>query len=261
MTEASVEDVKRYWDARPCNVRHSKAAFGSKTYFDEVEARKYFVEPHIPTFADFARWSGKKILEIGCGIGTDTMNFARAGAKISAVDLSTESLAVARQRADVFRLSDRIKFYQANAEELSQVVPVETFDLIYSFGVIHHTPNPRAVILEIMKYFGPQSELRIMLYAKNSWKNVLVEVGLAQPEAQFGCPIATTYSANEVRRLLEGLQVTSIQKDHIFPYQIEPYKNYEYRKSFPWNVMPRRVFRAAEQVGGWHLLIKARTPA
>ena len=66
---------------------------GSREYFDEVEARKYLVEPHIPGFADFERWRGKRVLEVGCGIGTDSINFARAGAELTAVDLSPESLA------------------------------------------------------------------------------------------------------------------------------------------------------------------------
>src|SRR5215470_19130348 len=100
----SVEDVRRYWNARPCNIRHSQKPIGSREYFDEVEARKYFVEPHIPGFADFERWQGKRVLEIGCGIGTDTMNFARAGAEVTAVDLSEKSLEIARQRASVYGL-------------------------------------------------------------------------------------------------------------------------------------------------------------
>jgi len=53
---------------------------GTREYFDEVEARKYFVEPHIPRFAEFERWQGKKVLEIGCGIGPDTVTLARQGA-------------------------------------------------------------------------------------------------------------------------------------------------------------------------------------
>ena len=77
------------------------------------------VESHIPGFADFKRWKGKKVLEIGCGIGTDTINFARHGAQVTAVDLTEKSLELARQRARVFGLEDRIRFIQANAEELS----------------------------------------------------------------------------------------------------------------------------------------------
>ena len=88
------------------------------------------------------------MLEIGCGLGTDTINFARHGAQVTAVDLTEKSLELARQRAKVFGLEDRIRFYQANAEELSASVPVEAYDLVYSFGVIHHTPHPGNVLDE-----------------------------------------------------------------------------------------------------------------
>src|SRR3954447_24379727 len=143
--ETPLGKVREYWNSRPCNIRHSPKPVGTREYFDEVEARKYMVEFHIPGFADFASWKGKKVLEIGCGIGTDTMNFARAGAQVTAVDLTERSLEVARQRAKVFQLEDRITFIQANAEDLSSYVPVQEYDLIYSFGVIHHTPHPELV--------------------------------------------------------------------------------------------------------------------
>src|SRR2546430_17734307 len=121
-SQITVEQVRNYWDQRPCNIRHSPKPVGTREYFDEVEARKYFVEPHIPKFAEFERWRGKKVLEIGCGIGTDSINFARAGADVTVVDLSDESLALCKQRFDVFWL--KAKFYRGDAEELSRVVPV-----------------------------------------------------------------------------------------------------------------------------------------
>ncbi|MCS6894612.1 MAG: class I SAM-dependent methyltransferase, partial [Bacteroidia bacterium] len=62
-----IDNVQKYWDNRPCNIRHSPKPVGTREYFDEVEKRKYFVEPHIPRFAEFPRWKGKKVLEIGCG--------------------------------------------------------------------------------------------------------------------------------------------------------------------------------------------------
>src|SRR3954467_15725916 len=110
--ETSIERVREYWNRRPCNLRHSPEPVGTRAYFDQVEARKYMVEPHIPGFAQYERWAGKRVLEIGCGLGTDTMNFARAGAQVTAVDLSTASLELARKRAEVFWLQDRIRFIE-----------------------------------------------------------------------------------------------------------------------------------------------------
>ena len=145
----SLDAVRDYWNRRPCNVRHSRKTLGSRDYFDEVEARRYFVEPHIPVFADFSRWNGKRVLEIGCGIGTDTIRFARAGARVTAVDVSDESIELARHRANVYGLEDRIQFHCADAEHLSDAIPAEPYDLVYSFGVIHHTPHPERAIRQI----------------------------------------------------------------------------------------------------------------
>jgi 2-polyprenyl-3-methyl-5-hydroxy-6-metoxy-1,4-benzoquinol methylase len=265
----NIDAVRSYWDRRPCNIRHSPKPVGSREYFDEVEARKYFVEPHIPGFAQFERWKGKKVLEVGCGIGTDSTNFARAGADLTAVDLSEKSLAVCRQRLDLYGLQGRL--YQANAEELSQVVPVENYDLIYSFGVIHHTPHPERVFDELRKYCGPRTELRIMLYSKWSWKTAWIVATYGRgaiwdaerliarySEAETGCPVTYTYSFDEVRRLMKGYDVVELSKDHIFPYVIPKYVKYEYEfvPYFRW--MPRPMFRALEKRLGWHTMIVAR---
>jgi SAM-dependent methyltransferase len=258
VTKPDIQTVQSYWNARPCNIRHSPQPVGTREYFDEVEKRKYFVEPHIPAFAQFERWKGKKVLEIGCGIGTDTINFARAGAFVTAVDLSEQSLVLARQRAKTFGLAEQISFYQANAEELDVFVPVEYYDLVYSFGVIHHTPNPNHAIAQIRKYMTASSELKLMVYAKHSWKNIMIEAGLDQPEAQSGCPIAFTYTADEVRDLLEEFHIIEIRQDHIFPFVVEKYVKYEY-EIVPWfAAMPKNMFAALEKKLGWHMLIAAR---
>ena len=271
-SERSIQEVQDYWNSRPCNIRHSPREVGTREYFDEVEARKYFVEPHIPLFAEFERWKGKKILEIGCGIGTDTINFARHGALVTAVDVSSRSLDIARKRAEVFGLQDRIRFYCGSAEELSSFVPVSEYDLIYSFGVIHHTPHPEKVLEEIRSFVKPGSEIKIMVYHKYSWKVfwILIKYGWGKfwkldelvarnSEAQTGCPITYTYSKKEFSRLLEkhGFHVKEIMIEHIFPFKIPDYTQYTYIKVWYFRWMPRRLFRWLERHWGWHLCVTA----
>lgn len=253
----SIVDVAEYWNRRPCNIRHSPQPVGTREYFDEVEARKYFVEPHIPAFAQFARWQGKRVLEIGCGIGTDAINFARAGADYTGVELSEASLELTRRRFDVFGLSGRL--IHGNAEEVDRLVEPASFDLVYSFGVIHHTPSPRAAIRAARQVIRDDGELRFMVYARHSWKAAMIEAGLDQPEAQFGCPVALTFSQAEIAELLLGFfQPVEMCQDHIFPYIVEKYVEYEYELQ-PWfAAMPPAMFRGLERQFGWHYLIAAR---
>jgi 2-polyprenyl-3-methyl-5-hydroxy-6-metoxy-1,4-benzoquinol methylase len=268
----SLADVQQYWDARPCNIRHSPKPVGSREYFDEVEARKYLVEPHIPGFADFEQWRGKRVLEVGCGIGTDSTNFARAGANLTAVDLSPESLRVAEKRAAVMGVGDRIRFLQANAEELASAFDRETFDLVYSFGVVHHTPRPDRALAEMRKLLAPGGTLKLMVYHRRSWKAFWIlalqergrfwraeELIAKNAEAQTGCPVAFTYTRREARALVEnvGFRVVDLAVDHVFPYRIRDYVEYRYVKEPYFRWMPDRLFRAFERRYGWHLLITA----
>ncbi|MEO7803002.1 MAG: class I SAM-dependent methyltransferase [Actinomycetota bacterium] len=272
-SDLSIEEVKKYWDRRPCNVRHSNKPSGTREYFEEVEWRKYFVEPHIPSFAQFERWRGKTILEIGCGIGTDTINFARNGAEVTAIELSEESLKLAKQRAEVFGLADKITFYLGNAEELTSVVPPKPFDLVYSFGVVHHTPHPERVMAHLRSYVHPDSEIRIMVYHRHSWKVLWIllthgklrvwqlrELIAAYSEAQTGCPFTFSYTRREGRELLErqGFRSTQIFVDHIFPYRIKDYVEYRYIRNWYFRWMPRPLFRWLERRFGWHLCIVAK---
>jgi 2-polyprenyl-3-methyl-5-hydroxy-6-metoxy-1,4-benzoquinol methylase len=269
-SQVALEQVRNYWDRRPCNVRHSPRPVGTREYFDEVEARKYFVEPHIPRFAEFERWRGKKVLEIGCGIGTDTVNFARHGTLVTAVDLSPQSLEIARKRVAVYGLEDRVRFYSGSAEELTSFVPVTTYDLIYSFGVIHHTPHPERVVEEMRNYTKPGTTVKVMVYHRHSWKVFWILLGYGKgrfwrldelvakhSEAQTGCPVTYTYSHRQARNLLESarFRVTNIFVDHIFPYRIPDYVQYQYVKAWPWSWTPPGMFRWMEQRFGWHLCL------
>jgi 2-polyprenyl-3-methyl-5-hydroxy-6-metoxy-1,4-benzoquinol methylase len=271
----NIDLVREYWNARPCNIRHSPQPVGSREYFDEVEARKYFVEPHIPVFAEFPRWNGKRVLEIGCGIGTDTINFARAGARVTAVDLSEQSLALARRRADVFGLAEKITFAAADAERLSESIRPEPYDLVYSFGVIHHTPHPERVIKQVRAHFiRPDGEFKLMVYHRNSWKVLWILLGEGRgafwkldelvarnSEAQPGCPVTYTYAPASARKLLRGFRVESMFVDHIFPYRISDYVEYRYVKHWYFRILPKPVFRALERRFGWHLCVTAKPEA
>lgn len=276
-SDRSIDRVREYWNRRPCNIRHSPEPIGTRAYFDQVEARKYFVEPHIPGFARFDHWNGKRVLEVGCGIGTDTMNFARAGAQVTAVDLSSASLDLARRRAEVYGVQDRITFVEANAERLSEFVTPEEYDLVYSFGVIHHTPHPARALDQIRQFFvGPHTTLKLMVYHRWSSKVLgillreahgafwrLDEAVARHSEAQTGCPVTYTYTRRSLRRWLEtsGFAIDEIFADHIFPYRIPDYVQYRYVRTFPFNLLPAPAMRTLERRFGWHLCVTAHPSA
>ncbi|MEZ5316635.1 MAG: class I SAM-dependent methyltransferase [Vicinamibacterales bacterium] len=265
--------VRDYWNARPCNLRHSPAPVGTREYFDQVEARKYFVEPHIPAFADFERWRGRRVLEIGCGLGTDTINFARAGADVTAVDVSAASLDLVRRRAALFGVADRIRCLEADAETLSSRLPPQSFDLVYAFGVVHHSPDPSRIIQQIRRhYVDAGSTLKLMVYHRRSWKVMGILLGTAKgrfweldqwiarhSEAQTGCPVTYTYTRASVKDLLgTGFAPVAVHVDHIFPYRVADYVRYRYVKPWYFRYLPRPAFRALERRLGWHLCVTAR---
>jgi len=269
----SIESVRAYWNARPCNVRHSPAPVGSPDWIVETEQRKRKVEPHIAEFAKFDQWFSSRVLEIGCGIGIDTVAFARTGAGVTALDLSEESLKLARKRAELAGVE--VDFRQADAEELWNYLwprgPYQ-YDLVYAFGSIHHSPSPEAIVKQVYLQLRRGGTFKLMVYSKYSWKSlwVLLKYGHGKfwkfseliarySEAQTGCPITHTYSKRELRAMLErnGFIVRKTYKDHIFPYDIEAYKQYRYERTWYWKLVPPPMFRWLEKHFGWHLMVEA----
>src|SRR3979409_482527 len=129
------ERVRAFWQAHPCGTKFSEAEIGTPEFFERVEAHRYDKEWHIPQAADFAGTRGLRVLEIGCGLGTDGAQFAKAGADYTGVDLTKAAIELARKHFELAGL--RGDFRTADAENLD--FPDETFDLVYSHGVLHHT--------------------------------------------------------------------------------------------------------------------------
>ena len=250
--EPTIDSVYKFWNDRPCNIKHSSKEIGTKEYFQDVTSRKYFVESHIIDFAEFKKYKDKHVLEIGCGIGTAAQSFIENGAIYTGIDLSDKSIDIAKKRLEVFGLSGNL--FQANIEELSNVNHTK-FDLIYSFGVLHHTPDIKKSISNIHRMLKPGGEFKMMLYAKNSWKYFEISEGLDQYEAQSGVPIANVYTKEDVAGLLADFSNITMRQAHIFPYKVEPYKNYIYEKKDYFATMSPELFDCLEKHLGWHMLI------
>lgn len=268
--KVSIEDVKEFWNRRPCNIRHSKKTIGTREYFDEVEQRKYFVEPHIPEFAEFKKWNGKKVLEIGCGLGSEAINFARNGAILTVIELSEESLELAKKRFEVY--GQKAKFILGNAEELDILIPKgEQFDLIWSFGVIHHSPHPEIILKKCETLLKDDGEMRIMIYSKISYKlfylmrelgvwdfGILDEIISSYSEAQTGCPITYSYTLEGAKRLFSNFDILELRKAHIFPWNIKKYIAYQYEKEDCFQKISDDFFQELEAELGWHTLVRAK---
>jgi SAM-dependent methyltransferase len=195
------------------------------------------------------------VLEIGCGIGTDAEEFAKAGAEYVGIDLSEQSVALCRQRFDVLELEGEFHVKDASRS----FVDLGQFDLVYSYGVIHHFPGIESIIANVQEVLVPGGEFRFMVYAKNSWKYAMIQKGLDQFEAQAGCPYAQAYSKDEIHRLLEsGWHIERLRQDHCFMYNVDAYKQGRYELE-PWfEAMSESHRQAVREYLGWHLLVKAK---
>ena len=267
----SIDDIKDYWNNQPCNIKHSSLPLNTKDYFDEVEKKKYFVEPHIITFADFNKWKDKEILELGCGIGTDSINFVRAGAKLTIIELSEVSLNICKKRFEIYGL--KATFICGNIEKLNEYIKDKQFDLIYSFGVIHHTIEPKNVINGIFNLLKKDGEFRFMVYSKvlyklfwlmleNNIKDISEGFKLIsnESEAQSNCPMTHIYSFDDIKNNLldERFKIIKIWKDHIFTYDISNYKNNIYIKDEYWKNISTEKIKELENELGWHTMVIAK---
>jgi ubiquinone/menaquinone biosynthesis C-methylase UbiE len=157
--------VHDFWQANPCGAKFAEMRIGSREFFKAVEEHRYETEWHIPEVVQFERWRDKSVLEIGCGLGTDAINFARAGANYTGVDLTERSIELVQRRFDFENLQGDLR--TADAENLP--FADNSFDLVYSHGVLHHTPDTERAINEAHRVLKPGGTAMVMLYHKNSY--------------------------------------------------------------------------------------------
>jgi ubiquinone/menaquinone biosynthesis C-methylase UbiE len=154
--------VAQHWEDEPCNIRSSTAS-DRRTFFREVEANRYRMEPNIPRLARFEESKGKEVLEIGVGAGVDFVQWVRNGAKATGIDLTEKGIALTSEWLtlegyDPSSYSLRI----ADAENLP--FPDESFDIVFSYGVLHHTPNTLRAYQEAWRVLRKGGQLRTMIY-------------------------------------------------------------------------------------------------
>jgi ubiquinone/menaquinone biosynthesis C-methylase UbiE len=159
------QPIRAFWEATPCGSVHGASREGTAAWYDEIERHRDRVEPFINQIADFRSATGLRVLEVGVGVGTDFVKWARAGAHATGIDLTRSAIEHTQRRLLLEGLTGEL--LTADAETLP--FPDRHFDLVYSWGVLHHTPDTAKAIAEAIRVLKPGGRLILMLYARRSW--------------------------------------------------------------------------------------------
>lgn len=165
MGSVDLERVRAFWDTEACGTHFVEHSSDDCDFFSKYREFRYRTEWHIPAFAAFRDAAGKHVLEIGCGNGADGAMFALSGARYTGIDLTAEAVDASRRHFAAEGLAG--EFRQENSQHLS--FADESFDIVYSFGVLHHTPVPNQAIREVYRVLKPGGTARIMLYHRRSF--------------------------------------------------------------------------------------------
>ena len=264
--DAYKDQVQRQWNNDPAGSHYVvEAPAHTKEWFLEAEQHRYVTyAPWMPETMEFDRHGGEEVLEIGGGMGTDLVQFALHGARVTDLDLSSGHLTLAKENFVVRGLQGR--FIQQDAEKLD--FEDNTFDLVYSNGVLHHTPNTHHVVREIRRILKPGGKVIAMFYAEDSlqyWRNLMWNIGVREGQLRkysmgeimsrtversdnaAAHPLVKAYTTTRLMQLFEGFVDRSIVQR-----QMEP------------SAVPRMLrFVPRANLGtlmGWNLIIKARKP-
>lgn len=154
----------RFWAEYQPGFTWANEERGTPQFFAEVERIRYAIEPHIPEVVRFGDWRNRDVLEVGCGIATDGANFARAGARYTGADRSETAINLGRERFALEGLAGAFAHTAADALPFED----ESFDLVFSHGVVHHIPQPAPVIAEFHRVLRPGGTALVMVYHRHS---------------------------------------------------------------------------------------------
>ena len=258
-------NVKAFWNTTPCGTFLATRKPGTKEYFAEIDRLRYYCYPYaysyLPKVAGFSEYAGKDVLEIGCGVGTDLSQFAKNGANVTGIDLTEAAIELAKQRFDVMKLNGNL--LTADAENLP--FKDNSFDLVYSFGVLHHTPNTQRAINEVHRTLKPGGKAFIMLYHKISfeyltllarkainpsrWKWTVQEAINYETEMNKNKdgptnPLTKTYTKKEGLNFFKGFSKATA---HVYWIRIPKIGKY----------IPNSLTYPLSRLIGWHLVIEA----
>jgi ubiquinone/menaquinone biosynthesis C-methylase UbiE len=211
----------RQWTHDPCGLSGASGLeIGTRAFYERVDRNRYQeYAPWMRSVMEFDRFSGQRLLEVGFGMGTDLFQFAAAGAIVSGVDLSPEHIRIAQKRFALYGLAADLRL--ADAEQLP--FEDESFDAVYTFGVIHHTPDTQKAVDEIYRVLKPGGTAIIGVYHRNSaffFVSVVLESYLLRlrflresfrrtlsrievRQHSDACPLVKVYTRRSLRRMLD----------------------------------------------------------
>jgi ubiquinone/menaquinone biosynthesis C-methylase UbiE len=244
---ATVKSVKDFWETHVNNEYYTEEERASEAYLAEIEERRYLWHYHLRDLFTRLEGSHGRLLEVGSGIGVDSIQLARCGFDVTAVDLTESAIEVARDSAR--RRGVSIDFRVGNAEDLD--FADGSFDAVYSFGVLHHTPDIERAVAEVHRVMKPGGKAYVMLYHRWSLVN-LVHRALRLPyespkDRGDHCPVVYTFSRRGVRHLFGQFSDVSVRTEYPFTFGFGSLGT----RTPLW--LRRPLGRAI----GWHLMITA----
>jgi SAM-dependent methyltransferase len=249
----STADVRDYWNEHIHDLEITRHPVGSAGFFTDLDQYHFEKLHHLPRLIDFNGYKGQRVLDVGCGAGTDLVRFARGGALVTGVDISPSAIALARRNFDLQGLTADLR--EADGEHLP--FPDGIFDLVFAHGVVQYTTNGRALVQECRRVLKPDGSAIFQVYNRISWLNALSRL-MKVPLEHEDAPVLKKYSAGEFRALLDGFTDVRIVEER-FPVASRlhgGWKGVLFNTFFvgAFNTLPRTLVRRF----GWHLLAFCR---